>query len=51
MDLVLQVPQETVAWLTGQGIAVDVLETRAAVARYNELRGHAQVSALIHTTC
>ena len=51
MDLVLQVPQETVVWLTQQGIAVEVLETRLAVARYNELRLRAKVGALIHTTC
>ena len=51
MDLVLQVPAETVAWLEKQGIRVEVLESRLAVARYNELCGQEPVGALIHTTC
>jgi len=51
MDLVLQVPAATVEWLERQGIRVEVLESRAAVARYNELVAAEAVGALIHTTC
>ncbi|GAB7051177.1 Mth938-like domain-containing protein [Catenuloplanes indicus] len=51
MDEVLQVPASTVDHLTGQGVAVHVLETRAAVALYNDLAGRAPVGALIHSTC
>ncbi|MEX0601420.1 MAG: hypothetical protein WD021_09965 [Rhodothermales bacterium] len=32
-------------------IDVDVLETRQAVARYNELAAAVPVGALIHSTC
>jgi hypothetical protein len=51
MDLVLQVPAETIAWLQRQGLTVEVLETRLAVARYNELCEEHPVGALIHSTC
>jgi hypothetical protein len=51
MNLVLRVPAETIAWLTQQEISVEVMETRLAVARYNELRGREKVGALIHSTC
>ena len=51
MDLVLQVPAATVEWLERQGIRVEVLESRQAVARYNELCASEAVGALIHSTC
>jgi hypothetical protein len=51
MDLVLQVPAATVSWLEQRGVRVEVLESRLAVARYNELRDAEAVGALIHSTC
>jgi hypothetical protein len=51
MDLVLQVPAATVEWLERQGIRVEVLQSREAVARYNDLCAHEAVGALIHSTC
>ena len=52
MDLVLQVPAETVAVLEERGVEVIVAETREAVARFNELvRAGRRVGALIHSTC
>lgn len=51
MDLVLQVPADTIRWLEQRGVRVEVLESRQAVARYNELREREAVGALIHTTC
>lgn len=51
-QLRLRVPDETVAALTGQGVAVEVLESGVAVARYNELADEGRpVGALIHSTC
>lgn len=48
----LQVPEETVAWLRDRGVAVEVLWTEAAVARYNVLCAErVPVGALIHSTC
>lgn len=47
----LQVPPATVAWLEARGITVYVLQTDAAIAKYNELAGSARVGALIHSTC
>ncbi len=47
----LQVCPETLALLAEQGVAVEVLETGAAVARYNELRATTPAAALIHSTC
>jgi hypothetical protein len=52
MDLVLQVPAETVAELERRGVEVIVAETRVAVERFNELaRAGRRVGALIHSTC
>jgi hypothetical protein len=51
MDLVLQVPDATVKWLADKGIVVEVLESRLAVARYNELAASERVGALVHSTC
>ncbi len=51
MDLVLEVPADTVAALEDRGVTVHVLETRAAVRLYNELAVTTSVGALIHSTC
>lgn len=48
----LQVPDETLDWLIDQGVSAEVLESNAAVERYNELARDGQaVGALIHSTC
>lgn len=48
----LQVMDATVEHLQAQGVAVEVLESRAAVERYNRLAEEGQaVGALIHSTC
>lgn len=47
----LRVRPETLDRLDEKGIKVDVLETRAAVDRYNELVEDRPVGALIHSTC
>jgi hypothetical protein len=47
----LAVQPETLRWLQAQGIEVHVLQTDAAIARYNELADQGPVGALIHTTC
>lgn len=49
----LQVMDETLEWLNERGVDVEVLESKAAVERYNELveAGNRQVGALIHSTC
>ncbi len=51
MDLVLQTCPETLSMLHERGVRVEVLETRAAVARYNELAGSERVGGLFHSTC
>lgn len=48
----LRVPGETLAWLEAQGVAVEVLDSQAAVGRYNELADAGEaVGALLHSTC
>lgn len=48
----LQVMDETLARLAARGVTAEVLETRRAVERYNQLVGEGQaVGALIHSTC
>lgn len=47
----LQVPSETLERLRGAGVEFDVLETNAAVDRYNALVDEKPVGALIHSTC
>jgi hypothetical protein len=47
----LQVQDQTLAWLEERGIETEVLESNAAVERYNELTEDADVGALIHSTC
>ncbi len=48
----LQVHPDTLAWLEERGVEAEVLETNAAVERYNALaRDGEPVGALIHSTC
>ena len=47
----LQVMDETLSLLEGQGISVHVLQTEKAVKVYNRLREEEPVGALIHSTC
>jgi hypothetical protein len=47
----LGVCPRTLRLLEERGIATYVLETRAAVARYNALRETAAVGGLFHSTC
>ncbi len=47
----LQVCPETLELLAETGVEVDVLQTEAAVERFNELRESVPVGALIHSTC
>jgi hypothetical protein len=47
----LQVCPETVAFLDKNGIQIVVLQTEAAVERFNELRENTAVGGLFHSTC
>ena len=47
----LRVCPETLAMLEDRGVAVHVLQTEQAVARYNELSRGAPVGGLFHSTC
>ena len=47
----LQVCPETLEFLAHKGIAVEVLQTEAAVERFNELRVRMPVGGLFHSTC
>ena len=47
----LRVCPETLDLLRDRGVAVHVLQTEQAVARYNELRRRAPVGGLFHSTC
>ncbi len=47
----LRVCPETLDVLRDRGIAVQVLQTEKAVARYNELGRHAPVGGVFHSTC
>ena len=47
----LQVQDETLDWLRAEGIDTHVLDTEAAVVRYNKLRPDRPTGALIHSTC
>jgi hypothetical protein len=51
MESRLCVDPATLDQLAGHGVEVHVAETRAAVARYNELAAHAPVGGLFHSTC
>jgi hypothetical protein len=45
------VPQETLDYLTGHNIRVEVERTAAACQRYNELAKSEQAAAALHLTC
>jgi len=47
----LQVCPETLDVLARSGIKVEVLQTEAAVERFNELREGVPVGGLFHSTC
>ena len=47
----LQVCPETITLLEDRGVSVHVLQTEAAVRRYNELRDSEKVAGLFHSTC
>jgi hypothetical protein len=47
----LQVCPETLEVLADNGIEVEVLQTEAAVERFNELRENVPVGGLFHSTC
>jgi len=47
----LQVCPETLEVLANNGIEVEVLQTEAAVKRFNELRETVPVGGLFHSTC
>ncbi len=47
----LQVCPETLALLEARDMTVHVLQTEAAVRRYNELRNSEKVAGLFHSTC
>lgn len=47
----LHVAPETLKLLADGGVAVEVLETGEAVARYNQLRETTAVGGLFHSTC
>lgn len=52
MEMRLETPQETIAYLEEQGVTVHVEETQAAVAHYNELAEEGvNVGGLFHSTC
>jgi hypothetical protein len=52
MDLVLQIDPATVDFLAARSVEVHALDTRAAVARYNELaEAGVAVGGLFHSTC
>ena len=47
----LQVCPETLEVLANNSIEVEVLQTEAAVERFNELRESVPVGGLFHSTC
>ena len=47
----IQVCPETVEVLDKNGIQVEVLQTEAAVERFNALRENMPVGGLFHSTC
>jgi hypothetical protein len=47
----LQVCPETLEFLAKNGIKAEVLQTEAAVERFNELRESMPVGGLSHSTC
>lgn len=51
MELQMHVAPETLRLLEERGIVVHVLETREAMAVYNDLAETSPVGALFHSTC
>ena len=51
IDERLRVKPETIDGLESRGVDVRVLQTEEAVRVYNEVREHAAVGGLFHTTC
>ena len=47
----LPVCPETLEFLANKGVAVEVLQTEAAVKRFNQLRESVAVGGLFHSTC
>jgi hypothetical protein len=47
----LKTSQETLDFLIGRDVAVHVLQTDEAIAKYNELRKDHAVGGLFHSTC
>jgi hypothetical protein len=47
----LNICPETLEALAKNGIEVEVLQTEAAVERFNELRESMPVGGLVHSTC
>ena len=47
----LRICPETLKLLADRGIVVEVLQTEAAVQRFNELRQSTPVGGLFHSTC
>ncbi len=52
IEMRLETAPETIAYLEERGVIVHIDETKAAVARYNELaESGARVGGLFHSTC
>ncbi len=51
MDNRLRVAPETLSMLEQKEVTVEILQTEAAVRRYNELRENSAVGGLFHSTC
>ena len=47
----LKVEDSTVSWLHEQDVKTEILRTKDAVKKYNELAESEPVGALIHSTC
>jgi hypothetical protein len=51
VNLVLQVPERTLAWVRAAGSDVVALQSEEAVAEYNRRARRERVVALVHSTC
>jgi len=47
----MRVPRETLDYLRERGIETEVLKTKEACARFNELSGVGETAAALHLTC
>ena len=47
----MRVPPETLAYLRDKGIETEVLKTKEACARFNELAAPGEIAAALHLTC